>query len=699
MATTTRKFKFTYNGFDSETNGTTINKFSLTESYTTISFACDFLIFGTSMDNLETLTQAMLVKMREWNGDLVITFDSTTYNLKHSTNTGFLGNPTVEKIQSEWSSALCRHFRWSIRFEREADQSGFGGRREGNISLSYNQNRRETWTFTGVYTATSSSTTAQTNYDHGTTGGKAWAISFLATPANYEIEAENQRNDQFGKKLLFFTLVYRESLHPMSFTYNTYTVPLANADETTKINWYTISESYDSTAYTVNFSFQSDTAGNLNTKAIAMEDLLQVEDKDLLVKFNSTDYRDLRPSQKTGFLTRPTITKDQMMSSGTERIYTFSCSVQMAGRKTGARRDHSSTFAYDPGRRIRATMTGTYTASSGKTAYANYTDGTNGGAAYSVTQLAVVGGAYELIDENFNFEQQNEIVRYTLMYQEIIQDEASAGTNNATIQASVLNYAMSWPNEFGQSLIGYSVPAAPPPTVRASYSCWLDNTLLATDNAAEVLYRGTIKPYLLSHLASVLNLSAHAEASDSLIALSEDFSWNPSESRMDGTLNVMAPQSTSAIISYQETVSQNQTSGKTWDPLWDGADHSYSTWGIGRRLVATVSTTITKLGSPPADPPALSSPWEEMDASRTDRVEILGSPSDTHSGGETQAVKRYTAVVNRTYIFSVAKRNTQITEGAVGGRQEVFKKGQGVFEVAIGGQGNTLFVIGKKRNG
>jgi len=189
----------TYNGY---TIPGSYNNFTLNETYTTLSMSFTFAVSHASASAAE-------VALRIYNADLTVSFNgSAAYSYKHSDNTGLLTKPTLRKISNVTENDNLRFYSFALSCQLPADKSGYGYRREGNISTSYSASRRRTITFSGTYTAGGSNTALQNYNANASTWMNLYLTSFGGT---FEKVSESPRYEQ-ESKILNFSCVYRELL-------------------------------------------------------------------------------------------------------------------------------------------------------------------------------------------------------------------------------------------------------------------------------------------------------------------------------------------------------------------------------------------------------------------------------------------------------------------------------------------------------
>lgn len=188
-----------YNGY---TIPNTYSKFTISESYTNLSFSCEFALSVANSAAAETA-------LRVYNADMTMSFDGVAqYSYKHSDNTGLLTIPHLEMISDVSEHDALRFYRFSLTCQLPANKSGYGYRREGSYTITYDGSRRKRASFACVYTA-GTGTASRANY---TSGAKTWATGILtAIGGTYELVSENSHTEH-EDKITNGSLIYQEIL-------------------------------------------------------------------------------------------------------------------------------------------------------------------------------------------------------------------------------------------------------------------------------------------------------------------------------------------------------------------------------------------------------------------------------------------------------------------------------------------------------
>lgn len=194
----------TYNGY---TIPEIINKVSFSENEKQISLSCEFLVLSTSEAALISDCLTAEQKLTEINKDFSFSLGgSTEFTFSHSSNTGFLSRPSLNKLTSEFTTGTSRHYSFSCSIQLPFDQIGYNYRREASFSISYAPSRQRSVSFSVLYTAGGSNSSLQNYLAYA----KTWCASILtALGGTYELLSENH-NLEMEQKILNGSLVYKE---------------------------------------------------------------------------------------------------------------------------------------------------------------------------------------------------------------------------------------------------------------------------------------------------------------------------------------------------------------------------------------------------------------------------------------------------------------------------------------------------------
>jgi len=322
-------------------------------------------------------------------------------------------------------------------------------------------------------------------------------------------------------------------------------------------------------------------AANLKTACDAMEAEFKKRFQRLRITISGSTFLDWNPSSatNTGFNQEPSIEKDAGdVDSARARKYRCKVECDLPADDNTSRRESTVALKVEPGRRKIVTITGTYTAKAGTDARANYD---NLAPTYCGAVLTSIGGAFELVDEDSDSDDQDKLITFVRRYEEVIYNQDASTLNNANIYQHDVRYARS----------ALSAGYTPGPSVKmlervvASYDCWVDSD---SDTALHALWTGTIRPYVLAQAKS--KFSAGMTAIET-----EEPELDPVKNRVRGTLTMMMAIQGADVLAY--TVSQEiaPNPGKVIRRAHDGNPYSayiYQGFAVARRTTQITQRSI-----------------------------------------------------------------------------------------------------------
>ena len=618
------------------------DKFTFRQSYTNAFFSCRFLIDGSSASDLVSKCNVAERKLSEWNKNFSLNFGGNSeYSFSHSENSGFLARPTVVVLSDRTQSMTTRGYVFTLEMQLPANQTGYNYRQEGNIAVSVPNSERKVITITGKYTA-GGDKSALENYE---SYFQEWAepiVDSVLEEENWEQISEDYNYEQ-EKKILSFTRKYQQKLLIL-ISYNEYSIPGS---------YYKFSRSlsYENASVSVDFAVEK-------ANVSAMEEKLREKDAAFSLTYGTSTIN-YDPNTDKGYLATPSLQKiDNLEESGTLEYYRFTVNYQLPATKTGDgfRREGSFAITYDGARRKRVSFTVTYTAGGGNTALANYQDEANGAKAWAESILSTlgftVGGSqnYEFVSEQAQEEHRGAILNASFVVQQILTPESSGGLQDSEIVNPQIRYQVQIPNTENVSISEAGFVHFPAATVTIAYSLQIDSEKVS-DTDMHNVYENKVQPWVLEQAKSILDLSNVPNSSATLIALSEQYSIDPTTYAIAGGISAVAPSATDVIIEYQEIISQSDDEGKSFTKIWDGVDFTYSTWGIGKERTLTRSISITQLGIEPAIPDEMGGNWILRNRSQSKQINRLGIGTAQGSGGQASEIFSYTKQFREDYIF------------------------------------------------
>lgn len=430
-------------------------------------------------------------------------------------------------------------------------------------------------------------------------------------------------------------------------TYNSYDIPNI-------VDKISLSEDEKNITFGCKFVVLAASASALVSACATAEAALTEINKDFSMSFGGSSELSFSHSINTGFLSRPHLTKlETPVALACSRPYHFSVNIQLPFGQSGYnyRREGSFSISYAPSRQRTVSFSCLYTAGGANSALQNYVAGT-GGKNWAAGILTALGGTYELISESIHEEMEQKILNASLTYKEIISNQSQASVNVAAIVDPHVSYSVRYAQEIGISGAGYV--AIPATTVSISYSCTIDHDQVGTDTSMETVYQDTVKPWLINHVWDMLDLGDYPQSGPHYIVQNEAKSIDPYAYTLSGSLVFIVPKMASLVIALTENININDDEGIVAEKIWDGKQYTHATWGIGKTKSMTRSISITKLDSPPTEPPDYpdESPGKWLKRSRSTRKEVKEFGSGTAVSG-TNIVKKnvYFYGFNDQYIY------------------------------------------------
>lgn len=244
------------------------------------------------------------------------------------------------------------------------------------------------------------------------------------------------------------------------------------------------------------------TAGDLATIETAMKAAYRDIDTTLVVSIGGTERVNIDPATNSGFLTRASMTKpgdayDTAQSSMWDIEIVAALPADKAGR--AGRQKASIVVRQAPSELRVATFTGVFTALPGKTAIQQFEENVTTWITDTLDGLKS-GEDSTLWQEQrreYNIEDQNKVLTFTVIYEEINFPESTAGLNHEDIVSQVLSYAVS---DYGYRRSAHYPFAVPLTYFRMAYNAYIKKSV--TD--LKTFFNTTIRAHLLNTITSEL---------------------------------------------------------------------------------------------------------------------------------------------------------------------------------------------------
>lgn len=417
---------------------------------------------------------------------------------------------------------------------------------------------------------------------------------------------------------------------------------------------FRVSEDFRSFKFSCNFLILKENEGDLITECEAAEEKLSEINKDLSVDLGSTTQYNFSHASSTGFLARPRIAKVvNKVATGISRMYNFSIEIQLPMTQYDFRRSGAFVVRFAPTRQKIVSFAVEYTAGSSKTALQNYEDGSGGARAWAAGILSGLGGTWEVISETRNEEQESKTISATLLYKEILFDQADGVTDHPKIIDCRARYSVNYEQKKGISP-STQFNATPRVMVTIAYSAQIDREQESDPLNLEGIYQNTVKPYLINQAHVMLGLNDYRQTGRGYIVDQERKTIDPYSYMITGTISFLAHGTGAIILFLTERIVKTTQSGITDTPIWDGRDDTYNSWGIGGSTILTRTVTITQLYFQPKAIPDYGAKGGENWSKRgkTETIQRMNWGSGTQvAGTTTREVAAYSATFQDNYIL------------------------------------------------
>lgn len=221
-------------------------------------------------------------------------------------------------------------------------------------------------------------------------------------------------------------------LNPISITYGSRTV--GGSSGLYQLNGpYVFDHSYRTLRLVFDVIVVSSTTDGLASAAKDLEDDFRLRDRNLSINMGITTWTFTAGS--TYFNPRASISKtgDRETDRGVSRAYTCVIEAELPSDDVGTGLDEVEySVDYEPGRRQVVSVQGTYTATNGATAFANYQSNAD---TLINSFLASLPGSesYELVDESHRQDRNNANLEFSRQYQQVLSDQSDSAKDDSDI--------------------------------------------------------------------------------------------------------------------------------------------------------------------------------------------------------------------------------------------------------------------------
>lgn len=322
------------------------------------------------------------------------------------------------------------------------------------------------------------------------------------------------------------------------------------------------------------------------TSEAALLAAIKAPDQKLEVFLGSTTRHTFDPAANTGFNARGTCAEfGSELRTANSAHYRCTITAQLPADLSGRDGRQTSTVTVEatPAGKRTVVIEGTYTALSSNSSYAQYVASVG---TYCDGVISALGGTYNLISEGtggrggFSYDDQNKVLRFRRVYEEVFYRESLAGGDHASIKGAQINIDRTTPENRGPA--GFNV--RPLERLRASYSATIDRSV--TD--IKGLYESTVRPLLLAELQNV--------SGGTVVVVGETPSYVPTENVLRVVLDVacdLGGSFYSASLRTQDYLRH----GKILVPVWSDDPYARDLYRGPATHVKTVTRfTVAKVG-------------------------------------------------------------------------------------------------------
>lgn len=303
----------------------------------------------------------------------------------------------------------------------------------------------------------------------------------------------------------------------IKISYAGLTIGLGGDASIVLIDKYRVSSSYTTFSIEFDVVVRNATRATFLTAEAALLAAYRKDDQDLDVELGGTDRHSFTHSGNTGFNSRSNCTKvPDELSTANSAHYRCSVTVQLPADLSGRSGRQSSEVRVDatPAGKKTIRISGTYTALSSNSATAQYAAAAD---TYCDGVITAVGGGDTfnlLTPKGFTYDDQNKVLRFERVYQEVFFRESTSGADSAALKGAQLNIDRTSPESKSPSGFG----ARPLEQVRASYSAFVDS-----DQTTDIksLYESTVRPLILAELGNF--------GGGTVVVIRETPSYDPTE--------------------------------------------------------------------------------------------------------------------------------------------------------------------------
>jgi len=341
---------------------------------------------------------------------------------------------------------------------------------------------------------------------------------------------------------------------------------------------------------------------SIRVEASILEDKLKEINKDFKLTQGGVTVIELKSSNGTGFLARPSLSKiPNELSSTRTREYNFSVTIQLPDTDNLLLREANFKVEYSPSRQKSITFYGEYTAGEFDDAIGVYLARFT---AFIISILAKFPALrWKKTSEKLDVVRELTLLTASVVYVESLIEEFSSDTLDSLVDLNV-EYFLQYQNETEGSPINYEKGSLGA-VVGASGSASVDSEI-GTGVYLNNLYTHRIRNLILGNLENMILSSGIRNYSDTRrYMVSDSHKVDPYSNKIFFEISFWVSTSGSAILMYKEEISIKTDSNEVYRKVWDGEDYSYSVYSPGKDKVINRTMSMATIQDTPLIPAPL----------------------------------------------------------------------------------------------
>ena len=344
----------------------------------------------------------------------------------------------------------------------------------------------------------------------------------------------------------------------LSFQYGSLVIGAGQADDNYHLTGkHRFAQDYQTASLTFEVVVSASTPAAFLTSEAALKAAYRLPDQALTVELGGTARHAFDPADNSGFNVRAN-TRIVPGPESTDRSARYECSVtvELPANLTGraGRRSSSVNVSASPSGIRSATIQGVYTALANNAARAQFAQEVD---TYANGVLSGLGGTWELVGTpSAEGDDQDKVIRFSRVYQELLFDQASGVRNHAALVNQRLTFQRT--TESSNSALGLGSVA---PLIGIDVSYAVDVVAAETTDLA-TLYAGTIRPHILEQAQRIASAGT-------IVVASESPAFDPVENRIEARLSLVAD-SGAQFYRAQVAWSEKHDYGVILKPVWNG---------------------------------------------------------------------------------------------------------------------------------